>query len=109
MKITSIHYCRKIFSFKMNNLSTTDNIFNDKWSDILYTGYLNLNYIGGGGVKFAPQEVFCCSSKTVGPRLLKLCGYYCYPITHHLVYFLVTRDLSYCHGNPILNRCLAKK
>ena len=30
------------------------------------------------------------------------------PITHHLVYILVTRDLSCCYSNPILNRCLAK-
>ena len=32
---------KKIFSFKINILSTTDNIFNGKPSDILYTGYLN--------------------------------------------------------------------
>ena len=32
---------KKIFSFKINKLSTTDNIFNDKSSNILYTGYLN--------------------------------------------------------------------
>ena len=34
-----IRYCRKkIFSFKINKLSTTDNIFNGKSCDILYTG-----------------------------------------------------------------------
>ena len=32
---------KKIFSFKINKLSTTDNIFNGKPSNILYTGYLN--------------------------------------------------------------------
>ena len=30
-----------MFSFKMNKLSTTNNIFNGKPSEILYTGYLN--------------------------------------------------------------------
>ena len=35
----------------------------------------NPNLYGGG--KFAPQAVFCYSSKTVGARLLKLCGFYC--------------------------------
>ena len=61
--------------------------------------------MGGGG---GGQAVFY-SSKTVDARLLKLRFFYCYPITHHLVCFLVTRDLSCCHGNLILNRCLAKK
>ena len=32
---------KKIFSFKINKLSTADNILNCKSSDILYTGYLN--------------------------------------------------------------------
>ena len=27
---------------------------------------------------------------------------------HHLVYFLVSRDLSCCHGNPVSNTCLVK-
>ena len=30
---------KKIFSFKIDNLSTTDNIFNGKPSDVLYTTY----------------------------------------------------------------------
>ena len=46
--------------------------------------------------------------KTVGARLLKPCNFYCQPITHHLVCFLVTRDLSCCYGNPISNTCLPK-
>ena len=33
---------KKLFSFKINKLSTTDNIFNSKPSDVLYTGYLNI-------------------------------------------------------------------
>ena len=32
---------KKMFSFKINKLSTTDNILNGKSSDALYTGYLN--------------------------------------------------------------------
>ena len=35
---------KKIYSFKSNKLSTTDNIFNGKPSDVLYTGYLNKKY-----------------------------------------------------------------
>ena len=36
---------RKIFAFKTNKLSTTDNIFNGKPSNTLYTGYLNKDII----------------------------------------------------------------
>ena len=36
---------KKTFSFKINKLSTTDNIFNGKPCDILYTGYLNKDII----------------------------------------------------------------
>ena len=32
---------KKTFSFKINKLSTTDNIFNGKPCDVLYTGYIN--------------------------------------------------------------------
>ena len=32
---------KKMFSFKINKLSTTDNILNGKPCDVLYTGYLN--------------------------------------------------------------------
>ena len=32
---------KKTFSFRINKLSTTDNILNNKPCDILYTGYLN--------------------------------------------------------------------
>ena len=32
---------KNMFSFKINKLSTTDNILNGKSSDVLYTGYLN--------------------------------------------------------------------
>ena len=32
---------KKVFSFKINKLSTTDNVLNGKPCDVLYTGYLN--------------------------------------------------------------------
>ena len=32
---------KKTFSFEINKLSTTDNIFNGESNEILYTGYLN--------------------------------------------------------------------
>ena len=40
---------KKIFSFKINKLSTTDNIFSGKPSDILYAGYLNKEISGRMG------------------------------------------------------------
>ena len=43
-----------IFSFKINQLSITDNIFNGKSSDLLYTGYLN---IFGDIVYFEPKNI----------------------------------------------------
>ena len=36
---------KKTFSFKINKLSTTDNILNGKPCDVLYTGYLNKDII----------------------------------------------------------------
>ena len=36
---------KKLFSFKINKLSTTDNILNGKPCDVLYTGYLNKDII----------------------------------------------------------------
>ena len=35
---------KKMFSFKINKLSTTDNILNGNLCDVLYTGYLNKTY-----------------------------------------------------------------
>ena len=69
MKIISIHcykkyfhlkvhyYLKKIFSSKINKLSTTDNIFNGKPSDLLYTGYLNKEISVGDIVYFEPKTV----------------------------------------------------
>ena len=36
---------KRLFSFKINKLSTTDNILNGKPCDVLYTGYLNKEII----------------------------------------------------------------
>ena len=48
---------KKIFSFKINKLSTPDNIFNGKPSDILDTGYLNKETSFGGIVYFEPKNI----------------------------------------------------
>ena len=48
---------KKIFSFKINQLSTTDNIFNGKPSDILYTGYLKKDISYGDIVYFEPKNI----------------------------------------------------
>ena len=42
---------KKMFSFKINKLSTTDNIFNGKPCDVLSSGYLN-KYIWFGGIVY---------------------------------------------------------
>ena len=48
---------KKMFSFKINKLSTTDNILNSKPCDILYTGYLNKDISFGDIVYFEPTNV----------------------------------------------------
>ena len=48
---------RKVFSFKLNKLSTTDNIFNGKPCDVLYTGYLNKDISFGDIVYFEPKNI----------------------------------------------------
>ena len=47
----------KMFSFKINKLSTTDNILNGKSCDVLYTGYLNKDISFGDIVYFEPTNV----------------------------------------------------
>ena len=42
---------KKMFSFKINKLSTTDNILNGEPCDVLYTGYLNKDISLGDIVK----------------------------------------------------------
>ena len=48
---------RKTFSFKINKLSTTDNILNGKPCDILYTGYLNKDVSFGNIIYFEPNSI----------------------------------------------------
>ena len=48
---------KKMFSFKINKLSTTDNILNGKPCDILYTDYLNKDISFGDIIYFEPKNV----------------------------------------------------
>ena len=48
---------KKVFSFKINKLSTTDNIFNGKPCDVLYTGYLSRDISFGDIIYFEPTNV----------------------------------------------------
>ena len=48
---------KKKFSFKINKLSTTDNILNGKPCDVLYTGYLNKDISFGDIVYFEPKNI----------------------------------------------------
>ena len=48
---------KKMFSFKINKLSTTNNILNSKPCDILYTDYLNKDISFGDIVYFEPKNV----------------------------------------------------
>ena len=47
---------KKAFSFKINKLSTTDNILNGKPCDVLYTGYLDKDISFGDIVYFEPKN-----------------------------------------------------
>ena len=46
-----------MFSFKINKLSTTDNILNGKPCDVIYTDYLNKDISIGDIVYFEPKNV----------------------------------------------------
>ena len=48
---------KKTFSFKINELLTTDNILNGKPCDVLYTGYLNKDISFGDIVYFEPRNI----------------------------------------------------
>ena len=48
---------KKMFSFTINKLSTTDNILNGKPYDVLYTGYLNKDISFGDIIYFEPKNV----------------------------------------------------
>ena len=46
-----------MFSFKINKLSTMDNIFNGMPCDVLYTGYINKEISFGNIVYFEPRNI----------------------------------------------------
>ena len=48
---------KKMFSFKINKLSTTDNILNGRPCDVIYTDYLNKDISLGDIVYFEPKNV----------------------------------------------------
>ena len=48
---------KKMISFKINKLSTTDNIFNSKPCDVLYTWYLNKDISFDDIVYFEPKNI----------------------------------------------------
>ena len=48
---------KKMFSFKINKLSTTDSILNNKPCDVLYTGFLNKDISFGDIVYCEPRNV----------------------------------------------------
>ena len=48
---------KKMFSLKINKLSTTDNILNGKPCNVLYAGYLNKDITFGDIVYFEPTNV----------------------------------------------------
>ena len=48
---------KKMFSFKINKLSTTDNILNGKPCNVLYTDYLNKDISFGDFIYFEPTNV----------------------------------------------------
>ena len=48
---------KKMFSFKINKLSTTDNILNGKPCDVLYTDYLSKDISFGDIIYFEPNNV----------------------------------------------------
>ena len=48
---------KKMFSFKINKLSTTDNILNGKPYEVLYTGYVNKDISFGDIVYFEPKNI----------------------------------------------------
>ena len=48
---------KKMFSFKISRLSTTDNVLNGKPCDVLYTGYINKDVSFGDIVYFEPKNI----------------------------------------------------
>ena len=63
----------------------------------------------GGGGKFVPRQFFATAQKRLGLDCWNFVAFIVSLLHKYLVYFLVTWDLTCCHGNLILNMRLAKK
>ena len=48
---------KKTFLFKINKLSTTDNVLNGKPCDVVYTGYLNKDISFGDIIYIEPNSI----------------------------------------------------
>ena len=62
---------------------------------------------GGGGIRPQAGSSLCCA-ETVSSRKLKLCDFYCILIGLNSEYKPVPWDIHCCHGNAIVEGCLAK-
>ena len=63
---------KKMFSFKINKLSTTDNTLNGKPCDVLYTDYLNKDISFGDIVYFEPTNVQYLAIGTINQMKVSL-------------------------------------
>ena len=54
---TQLDSRKQVIAFKINTLSTTNNILNGKPCDVLYTGYLNIDISFGDIIYFEPTNV----------------------------------------------------
>ena len=65
---------KEMFSFKINKLSTTDNVLNGKPCYVLYTGYLNKDISFGDIVYFEPKNVQYkkLANGTIDPLIVSL-------------------------------------
>ena len=63
---------------------------------------------GGGGGRICTQagSSLCCAEK-VSSRKLKLCDFYHILISFYFEYKPVPWDIHCCHGNAIVEECLA--
>ena len=48
---------KTLFSFKINKLSSMDNVFSGKPCDVWYTGYLNKDISFGDIIYFEPENI----------------------------------------------------
>ena len=76
---------KKMFSFKISKLSTTDNIVNGKSSDVLYTGYLNKDisfgdivYITADDIKNEISLYYPIDNRNGNKKVGLICAYFVY-------------------------------